>query len=328
MGDIVAAPLSSLNVGLFGTDTEFLRLLGSTVGKRGTESDLRFWNKKERNLALTAVAPIPYPERVTPMLQVAALCDYPVLVASSLDAAFGEMVIALGATEKRGLLILRDLAIADRVHAIVRDRLRGWVTMEWSGAESARRFRELLPGILLSRDEGGPCTVVLDHAFDVRGVGTVALGFVRRGTLRVHDELSILPLDRSVTLRSIQWIDEDVPEAPAGSRVGVALQDVEAHEIERGAVLTADPAIVSRPVLEIRPFTRNEFSKDSVSPGARGFHLALGLCVRPVVVNEVGPSLWVTADRPAPAIPGELAFLAALRGPGSLRILGHGPLAP
>ncbi len=328
MVDAVAAPLPSLNVGLLGTDAEFLRLLGSTVGKKGTESDLRFWNKKERDIALTAIAPIPYPDRVVPMLQVAALCDYPVLVASALDAAFGEMVIALSAMGKKGLVVLYDLSIADRVHAVVRDRLRGWVTMEWSGDDSTRRFRELLPGVLVPRDAGGPCSVLLDHAFDVRGVGTVALGFVRRGTLRVHDELSLLPLDRTVSVRSIQRFDEDQTEAPAGSRVGVTLRDVEAHEIERGAVLTADASIVARPVLELRPFVRNEFAKDPVVAGSRGFYLVLGTCVRPVVVNETDGSLWVTADRAVPAIPGELGFLVVLRGSGSLRILGQGPLAP
>lgn len=169
---------------------------------------------------------------------------------------------------------------------------------------------------------------LLDHAFDVRGVGTVALGFVRRGTLRVHDELSLLPLDRTVSVRSIQRFDEDQTEAPAGSRVGVTLRDVEAHEIERGAVLTADASIVARPVLELRPFVRNEFAKDPVVAGSRGFYLVLGTCVRPVVVNETDGSLWVTADRAVPAIPGELGFLVVLRGSGSLRILGQGPLAP
>ncbi|MFA5895443.1 MAG: hypothetical protein WC985_00860 [Thermoplasmata archaeon] len=72
-----------LTVGLFGTDPDFLRTLGSAIGKTGTESDLRFWNKKDRDLSLTAIAPSTYPEKVVPMLQVAALCDYPVLDATS-----------------------------------------------------------------------------------------------------------------------------------------------------------------------------------------------------------------------------------------------------
>lgn len=317
-----------LTVGLFGSDPDFLRTLGSAIGKTGTESDLRFWNKKDRDLSLTAIAASTYPEKLVPMLQVTALCDYPVLDANRLDAAFGEMAIALAATGKKGLLVLRDPGAADRARALVKGRLHGWVHMDWTGEESLRRFRELLPGILVPRDATRPCTVVLDHAFSVRGVGTVALGFVRRGTLRVHDELRLAPLDGTVLVRSIQRFDEDQEDAPAGSRVGVALKGVEADEIERGFLLTADESILSRPVVTVKPFRKTEFARDPVEAGGRGFHLAAGVYVRPVVLNEVGPSLEATADRPIPLVAGDTAFLAVLRGPGALRVLGAGPVVP
>ncbi len=122
-----------LTVGLFGTDPDFLRILGAAIGKTGTESDLRFWNKKDRDLSITAIAPSTYPEKLVPMLQVAALCDYPVLDANRLDAAFGEMAIALASAGKKGLLILRDPQSADRARALVKDRLPGWVHMDWTG---------------------------------------------------------------------------------------------------------------------------------------------------------------------------------------------------
>lgn len=317
-----------LTVGLFGTDGEFLRKLGAAMGKTGTESDLRFWNKKDRDLSLTSIAAIPYPERVVPMLQAVALCDFPVLVASALDAAFGEMVLALAASGKKGLLIAPDPAAVDRIRGLVRDRLPQWVTLEWTGDESVRRFRELLPGILVPREPAGPCTVLLDHAFSVRGVGTVALGFVRRGTLRVHDEPRLVPLEREVLVRSIQRFDQDRTEAPPGSRVGVALKGVEADEIERGFVLTADASVASRPEATLSPYRGVEFSKDPVAPGTRGYHLVAGAYARPVVVQEAAASLRVTADRPLPIVPGETGFLAVLRGAGSLRILGTGPMVP
>ena len=326
-GLVVTVPATSLTIGLFGTGLEFLKQLGSAIGKKGTESDLLFWNKKEGDTAITAIAPVTYPDRVTPMLQVACLADFPVLVADALDAAFGETVIALGATGKRGLLILRNPETAERARAIARERLRGWVAMEWAGQESERRFREFVQRIDVPRDEDAPCTVILDHAFAVRGVGTVALGFVRAGTLRAHDELRLSPLDRSVLVRSIQRFDEDQAEAPPGSRVGVALKGIEADEIERGALLTADAAVSSTAEVAVRPFHRVEFAKDALGPGARGFHLQTGLYTRPVVLGYIGESLRATADRPMPLHPGETSFLAVLRGSGGLRILGHGPAA-
>ncbi len=322
------APAASLTVGLFGSDLDFLKKLGSSLGKKGTESDLLFWNKKEGEVAITALAPITYPERVTPMLQVASLADFSVLAVDGLDAATGETMIALEALGRKGLLILRNPETADRARSIAKDRLRGWVAMEWAGDESLRRFRELLQGIQVPRDSASLCTVVLDHAFAVRGVGTVGLGFVRRGTLRVHDELRLSPLDKSVLVRSIQRFDEDHEEAPPGSRVGVALKGVEPDEIERGMVLTADAAVVSSPEVTLRPYHRVEFAKDPIEPGKPGLHLQIGLYPRPVVLRDVGDALRGSVDRPAPLVPGETAYLAALRGPGSLRVLGHGLVAP
>jgi len=324
----VAAPATSLTLGLFGTDLYFLKRLGSAIGKKGTESDLLLWNRKEGEVAVTAIAPATYPERLVPMLQIACLCDVAVLGVDALDAAFGETVIGLEAAGKKGLLILRNPETADRARAIVKDRLPGWVAMEWTGEDSVRRFRELVPGMTVPRDSGSPCTVVLDHAFAVRGVGTVALGFVRRGILQVHDELRLVPLDKSVLVRSIQRFDEDQAQAPPGSRVGVALKGVEADEIERGFLLTADAAVVSQAETTVKPFRRVEFAKEPVEAGARGLHLQVGLYARPVVLGEVGGTLRASADRPMPLFPGENAFLTVLRGAGGLRILGHGPVAP
>ena len=320
----MAAPPQSLTVGLFGTDLDFLKQLGSAVGKKGTESDLLFWNKKEGEVAITAIAPATYPERIVPMLQVAALADLPVLTADTLDAAFGEMVIALAATGKKGLLVLKNPETADRARAMVKERLRGWVAMEWSGEESLRRFREILPGTSVTRDAASLCTVVLDHAFSVRGVGTVALGFVLRGVLHVHDELRLSPLDKSVLVRSIQRFDVDQEDAPPGSRVGVSLKGVEPEEIERGSLLTADARVLSQPEVTVKPFHRIEFAKDPLDPGNRGYHLQVGLFARPVVLGEVGTALRAVADQAMPLFEGELAYLTVLRRPGSLRILGSG----
>ncbi len=325
-GAAVPAPDASLTVGLFGANLDFLKKMGSAIGKKGTESDLLFWNRKEADLAVTAIAPATYPDRVIPMLQVAALCDFPVFAAGTLDAAFGETMIALAATGKKGLLVLPNPETADRARALAKDRLRGWIAMDWSGDESARRFRELFSGVSISREAGGLVTVVVDHAFSVRGVGTVALGFVQHGTLRVHDELRVSPLDKSVLVRSIQRFDEDQTDAPPGSRVGVALKGVESGELERGCLLTADAAVVSEAETTLRPFHRAEFAKDPVEPGARGYHLQVGLFPRPVVLGDADSTLRATADRLLPLYPGEFAYLAVLRGPGSLRVLGYGPV--
>ena len=327
-GRPVASPLPSIAVGLFGSDPEAIRPFGAALGKKGTESDLRFWNKKERDVAVTAVSAIAYPERVTPMLQVASMCDVAVLLADRVDAAYGEQLIALAAMEKAGILIVTPSELADRARSLAKDRLRRFVTMEAASTEEGlRRFRELILGMRVERDLVRPTVVALDHAFSVRGVGTVALGFVRRGVLRIHDELRLLPDEQTVTARSVQVLDEDQREAPAGSRVGIALKGVEADQIERGAILTADASIRSSETIVLDPFRSIEFAKDPLVPGRKGVHLTVGMYTRPASVDDIDAVVHLTADRTMPARPQERSFVTVLRPPGSLRILGTGRVA-
>ncbi len=323
----MADGLRSLTVGLFG-DPEVATKLGPVLGKEGTENDFRFWNKKERDVAVTVIAPTVYPEKIVPLLQVALLSDVPVLAATLLDASFAETVLLREAQRKKGVLLLAESERADRVHSLVRDRLPGWISIEGIGDETVRRLRELLLGWDVPRDTTSPCVALLDHAFQVRGAGTVALGFVRRGTLRVHDELRLVPLERPIQVRSIQRLDEDETAAPAGSRVGVALKGVDAKDIERGAVLTSDPAVQSSAHGTIRPFHRMDLSKDPIAVGLRGYHLVAGTYVRPVVLLSVDKAIEVQADRAIPIVPGETGWLTVQRGPGALRVLGYGPLLP
>ena len=47
----------SLTVGLFGSDSEAVRAFGAALGKKGTESDVRFPDKREGDVAPTGIAP-------------------------------------------------------------------------------------------------------------------------------------------------------------------------------------------------------------------------------------------------------------------------------
>ncbi len=77
--------------------------------------------------------------------------------------------------------------------------------------------------------------------FKVKGVGTVALGFVLSGSISKHQKLVLSDLDREVEVRSIQMNDEDVDTAAAGSRVGLALKNIEPSDMERGMFLSDKP---------------------------------------------------------------------------------------
>ena len=72
----------------------------------------------------------------------------------------------------------------------------------------------------------GPLLLPIDHAFEVKGVGTVALGVIKQGSLKVHDEFQIYPQNKKILVKSIQMHDDSVLDSASPSRVGLALKGI------------------------------------------------------------------------------------------------------
>jgi selenocysteine-specific translation elongation factor len=77
--------------------------------------------------------------------------------------------------------------------------------------------------------------VYVDRAFSVKGVGTVALGFVLSGKVSLHDELRPVPGSPGLRaeVRGIQINDVDFDSADRGIRVGLSLRGVEPKDLEK-----------------------------------------------------------------------------------------------
>ena len=68
----------------------------------------------------------------------------------------------------------------------------------------------------------------------MKGVGTVLLGGIKQGRIRVYDKLKILPSNKEVLIKSIQMHDDPVDESSSPSRVGLGVKGISPREIERG----------------------------------------------------------------------------------------------
>ena len=79
--------------------------------------------------------------------------------------------------------------------------------------------------------------IPVDHAFDVKGVGTVVLGVVKQGTVKVYDQLRIMPAGSDIVVKSIQMHDDPVHESKSPARVGLAVKGMTAEQISRGDIL-------------------------------------------------------------------------------------------
>lgn len=264
---------------------------------------------------MTTAEPTQFPEKFPPLLYAIGLADRGVLVVGTLDRAFAESVATLDLFDLPVGLYLTDgmgepevqrllkgsrfesaaLPVLDLPH--LRDELLGWSPLPVAeGAVSVR----------------------LDHAFPVKGVGTVALGFVRRGTLQAHDRLRLWPTEREVEVRSIQSQDIDVREARQGTRVGVALKGVDADEISRGQLLAppAGHSVGNRLVLRSPRLSR--YYRGRVEAGAQ-LQLLVGLQLVPARVDAEAGGRWeLSTDRSLVADRGDpvwLADLSAAPGP-------------
>jgi selenocysteine-specific translation elongation factor len=61
--------------------------------------------------------------------------------------------------------------------------------------------------------------------------------------IKKHETLKVLPTEKTAQIRSIQKHDDDAESAITGDRVGLALKNIESEDLDRGYVLTSDPAV-------------------------------------------------------------------------------------
>jgi len=292
------------------------------LGKKGTASDLTLFNTVHDDLAVTLVEPTQFPEKVAPLLQALAMADRCLLAVVELSRPVAEAIAVVDLTEIPTTVILGP-GVGD---AEIGRVLKG------SRLESTPRLPLDYPRLRALVEEWtapaveGPVEVPIDHAFPVKGVGAVALGVVRRGTLRAHDRLRLFPTGKDVEVRSIQVHDADRKDAACGERVGVALRGVDPDELLRGQILAPAEALTASPGVAGGPLVRCRYYRGDAGPGAQ-LHLALGLQVVPAVLDRSDAAgVAVTADRPVAWRPGMTAYLLDLSVPAGPRLFGRFPV--
>ena len=201
------------------------RELADFLGKGDTEGSIVFHARKIDGNVIVGLAPSSIEEKFYAAAEALLISNQIVLSTVSIDKFLGEILIACSLLDKH-TIITNDNKIDNLLANI---KLSSY---EFSTKE------ELMPKILsYKRKETGDTRIDIDHAFPVRGVGSVVLGIVTRGRLKVHDEL-YHSSGKLVTVRSMQSQDNDIKEAELGTRVGLALKGIEHDEIEKGDLLT------------------------------------------------------------------------------------------
>ncbi len=294
--------------------------IAKELGKKGTASDLTLFNLVHDEHAVTIVEPTQFPEKIPPLLTAVAMADRCLLVVPELSRPVAETIAVLELTEVPTTVVVGP-GVGDTEIARV---LKGGRLADAPRVPlDLPHLRELVESWVDPPREG-PVRVPIDHAFPVKGVGAVALGVVRRGTLRAHDRLRLFPTPKVVEIRSVQVHDVDRKEAVVGERVGLALKGVEADELARGQVLAPEGSLEVASALRLGPLTRCRYYRGDAGPGAR-LHLSLDLQSVPVALDQLSSTETLLAiDRPVVFAPREPAYLLDLDVPAGPRIFGRG----
>jgi selenocysteine-specific translation elongation factor len=202
--------------------------------KKGTATDIVLYNAKQAEAHLNIVTPARYPERIHGLLAALDLADRIVLHPTALDRSLGEIIVGCELFGKtRGLARALGGVDAEQLRNLLsKTALKGLEVTEESDALLRERLYE---PATMSKD--GKLVLPIDHAFPVKGIGTVLLGLVRSGELAAHQDLQLYPTTKTIQVRSVQVHDVDHKAAPAGSRVGLAIKGAEPDEAGRGRIL-------------------------------------------------------------------------------------------
>jgi selenocysteine-specific translation elongation factor len=311
--------MGNLNVAAVGTPG-----YAKELGKKGTVSDITIYDMKKGNDTVSILEPSKYPERINSLYLCVNLAEMALVVVDEINVVLGETLLMLDCTGvKRGVFILRNYITPERIAPLLKDTMLTNYTYMPDDPIQLREF--LLHEAAKVKSHGkGKGIIPIDHHFNVKGVGTVVLGCVAKGVVNRHDDLKVLPTERTALVRSIQKHDDDFDVAHKGDRVGLALKNVEAEKLDRGFVLTNDPEMKVTSELT----AQLDLVKYWQTPIKEGMVLHLGHWMQflPCRVRSVSgdvrrPQVVLTLEKPLIHGPGSRAVMHYLEG-GKLRIVG------
>ena len=304
--------MRSINFVVLGEQT-----IANDFGKKGTSTDLTLYDKKESDIIRTWVAPNGFPEKIQPLLQAINIAEYVIFYVASLDRYVGEQIIALDMLGKSDGIISHSYEVDENQF---NSMIKGTVLKNYKKIDSPNIKQELFSFVPITND--GPIQIVIDHCFDVKGVGTVVLGKILQGTVKQYDKLKHLPTGSEVMIKSIQMHDDDMKEAVCPARVGLSLKGIKPDEIQRGDILTIDDSLEVKTELLIT-FNQSPYYKEKISDNQMCL-LNIGLQIKAAKISSISP-FKLTLEKPIICKKNDICLLIRPEST-SVRIIGSGKI--
>ena len=291
--------------------------IASSFGKKGTVTDLSLYDRKESEIIKTWVSPSGFPDKIQPLFQAINLAEFVIFHVDKLDKFTGEQFVALDSLKKdKGILSHTYDVDESRLNAMV----KGTVVENYARVEQDK-IKEEMDKIEPISVEGKP-EMVIDHCFDVKGVGAVILGKVTSGKIKQYDDLKLYPAGLDVLIKSIQMHDDPVDESVCPARVGLAVKGVKPDEVGRGDVISEEGVVDIMSEIEL-DFKKNQFYKGDIAEN-QGCLVNIGLQIKAAKVSSVSP-LRLTFEKPIACNKDDIAVILKPESP-TIRILGSGKI--
>ena len=306
LGNIIIDKLVGANmtkIAIIGGQQSGKTTLASKLGKKGNVTDIAIYDFSKSGRTLVSIDATGYPKSIKPLITALNLSDIALLCIppTGPDIHTGECIVALDMLGYRHGMVV--LTMSDTSHHYALEEMEGslrkiaagtvledweYVPVSTSTFDGMEELKERIFSIgeqaeqeNAELNELSP-RVVIDHVFNVTGIGCVILGMVMQGTIHSKDKMGVLPAGRQVEIRSIQMHDVDAKSAPAGARVGLALKNIQPKDVERGCVISNIEAVNTGFTLNC---TLSKFAK-RISVGDV-LHLFVGLQTAPLRVERI-----------------------------------------
>jgi selenocysteine-specific translation elongation factor len=314
--------LGGITVGVFGTDHEAKASFESSVAKKSEAEGITVYTRTEAGRIYSLLDTSDYPDRIQGYASIASMVDHALYFfprSGKLSPQDGELAVLLSSFGIPGTIEVVDgAAVPDQAKA----SLRGTSVANYAVDE--RQLKSASIDLSQSSPRGDFPTkgtlVYIDRVFTVKGVGTVALGFVLSGSVSIHDQLRPVPgqSELRADVKGIQVSDVDVDLAGRGMRVGLSLRGVEPRDLERSHWLDDGSfALTDAPSFQ---FVKSPFYKQEVD--SRDLHLQLpGEMVPASLSSDGNGKLKARLPWQVPTWEGMKAGVVDLNG-GNLRIAG------
>ena len=289
--------------------------IANDFGKKGTTTDLTLYDRKESNIIRTWIVANGFPDKIQPLLQAISIAEYVIFYVGVLDKFTGEQIIALDSLGKKHGILSHTYDVDEtRLNTMI----KGTVLENYKIVQSSSLKDEMLKFSPL--EDSGETSIVIDHCFDVKGVGTVALGKVLSGKVTQYDKLTHIQSKTEVMIKSIQMHDDDVKEAKSPARVGLSLKNIKPDEVTRGDILSNDSSIRILDELSLN-FEQNKFYKNTISENEMCL-VNIGMQIKSGKFISVSP-VKLKLDKPMTVLQNDVCILLKPESK-SIRIIGKG----